>query len=368
MDFNYDKPIIAITGSAGKTMVKTLTAAILRERWIVFEPNHYNNTFQKTEEHAKQINFTHRAAVLEYGMAFPGAITEHCKFIQPNMGIITNVGLAHIGNFEGKVELLAAAKSELIKGMNPTGTLFINADDENSKLLHTHDFKGKIITVGIESHASYEARKIENSETGMTFVITLEGKEHLFFIPIFGKHNIYNALFAIAVSHQLGFLPSDMQTALKNMTTPEHRLNVIRLKNDITVIDDTVHSHPPAVKAAIDVLEDLGKKQKIAILGSMSELGEKQNEYHEDIGRYIASKNIDFLYTHGNISINMGIGAINAGFPANKVRHKTRLYRKVLLREVVALIEPGSTILVKGYSRLKMYEIVSYLCNYYKIE
>lgn len=368
MNFINDKPIIAVTGSAGKTMVKTLISCILREKWVIFESKDYYNIFQKTEEHAKQISFIHRAAVLEYGMGYPGDITKHCEFIQPNMSVITNIGLAHIGNFEGKIELLAAAKSELIKGMTQSGTLFINVDDENSKLLDTKDFTGKILKVGIEANANYKANKIQYSEEGMTFTVTLDGIEHPFLIPIFGVHNVYNALFAIAVSHQLGFLPSEMQTGLRNVKKPNHRLNLFKLKNGITVIDDTVHAHPPAVKAALDVLESLGKKQKIAILGSMSTLGGKMKEYHEDIGRYIASKNIDFLYTYGNFSLNIDTAAINAGFPAEKVVHKTAMYKVVMYRELVKLIEPESTILVKGSSKQNMYEIVRFLCDYYKIE
>jgi UDP-N-acetylmuramoyl-tripeptide--D-alanyl-D-alanine ligase len=93
-------------------------------------------------------------------MAFPGAITEHCQVIKPNIGVITNVGLAHIGNFEGKVELIAAAKSELIENMDSGGILFINADDQNSKLLKTSNFEGKIFTVGIEFCADYQAKDV----------------------------------------------------------------------------------------------------------------------------------------------------------------------------------------------------------------
>lgn len=368
MVFNDEKPIIAVTGSAGKTTVKTLVSSILRERWVVFESNDYNNTTEKTKEHAQQITFIHRAVVLEYGMAYPGVITEHCQIIRPNIGIITNVGLAHIGNFQGNVELLAAAKSELIKGLNPTGILFINGDDQNSKLLHTNSFTGKMFTVGIESEADYQARDVAYSKEGMTFKLTLDKKEYLFFIPILAKHNVYNALFAIGVAHQLGFSPSEMQTGFKNVKKPNHRLDIHRLKDGITVIDDTVHAHPPAMKAAIDVLIAIGGKKKIAILGSMPELGDKIDEYHKDVGSYLANKNIDFLYTYGNISVNIGVGAIEAGFPADKVNHKTPLYRKVLHRELTKLIEPGSTILVKGASRLDMFETVRFLCDYYKIE
>jgi UDP-N-acetylmuramoyl-tripeptide--D-alanyl-D-alanine ligase len=363
-----EKPIIAITGSAGKTMVKTMVSAILRERWVVFESKDYYNTVDKTLIHANEIDFIHRAAVLEYGMAFPGAITEHCRIIQPNIGVITNVGLAHIGNFEGKLELLAAAKSELIIEMNPAGILFINADDSNSKLLHTRNYMGKILTVGIKAKADYEAGNINYSEKGMTFTLNLNGNEYPFSIPIFGEHNVYNALFAIGVADQLGFLPAEMQTGLRTMKKPNHRLAIHRLKDGINVIDDTVHSHPPAVKAAIDVLLNLAKQKKMAILGSMPELGVRTYQDYKDIGRYVAEKKLDFLYTFGKSSLHIGEEAIKVGYPANQVKHYKQSYLKVMHRELVQTIEPGLTILVKGASRLNMYETVKFLCDYYKLE
>ncbi|MGI6120478.1 MAG: UDP-N-acetylmuramoyl-tripeptide--D-alanyl-D-alanine ligase [Desulfosporosinus sp.] len=367
-NFYAEKPVIAITGSAGKTMVKTMVSAILRERWVVFESKDYYNTVDKTLGHVNEIDFIHRAVVLEYGMAFPGAISEHCQIIQPNIGVITNVGLAHIGNFEGKVELLAAAKSELIKGMNPLGILLINADDPNSKLLHTRDYKGKILTVGIKSEADYIAKNIAYSQKGMTFTLILKGKEYSFQIPIFGEHNIYNALFAIGVADQLGFLPAEMQTGLQTMKKPNHRLTVHHLKDGITVIDDTVHSHPPAVKAAINVLMHLAKQKKMVILGSMPELGERTYQEYDDIGRYVAAKKPDFLYTFGKSSVHIGEGAIKAGYPANQVKHYKQSYLKVMHRELIQSIEPGLTILVKGASRLNMYETVRFLCDHYKLD
>ena len=138
---------------------------------------------QKNEENKWIIttiypNDSHRAAVLEYGMAFPGAITQHCEYIQPNIGVITNVGLAHIGNFDGDVNLLAKAKSELIFGMNPTGKLYINADDKNSRLLSISAFKGEIVTVGIDRKAAYMARDIAYKNTGISFRVVLDNKEH----------------------------------------------------------------------------------------------------------------------------------------------------------------------------------------------
>lgn len=361
-----EKPVIAVTGSAGKTTVKTMISAILREKWVIFESKDYYNTYQKTEEHASMINFIHRAAVLEFGMGFAGDITKHCQYIRPNIGVITNVGMAHIGNFEGNVELLAAAKSELIKGMHPLGILFVNADDQNSRLLHTKDFAGKILTVGIDNKADYQAKDLACSENGISFKVILREKEYPFFIPVIGRHNVYNGLFAIGVADQLGFLPNEMQSGFHNMRKANHRLQLEHLKNGITVIDDTVHANPPAVKAAIDVLMQIGKGKKIVVLGSMSELGERSEEEHEGIGRYVAEKGIDLLYTYGNISVQIGAGAIAAGFSTDRVKHFTRLKRKLLHQELVQNIEPESTILVKGASRLNLFETVTFLKDQYK--
>ena len=301
-------------------------------------------------------------------MAYPGVITEHCSIIQPNIGIITNVGLAHIGNFQGDVAQLAAAKSELIVGTKQNGIFFVNADDPNTTLLSTGSFHGKIYTVGIHRKADYEAKQIAFTEEGMSFTCVLSGLEHAFHIPVHGEHNVYNALFAIGVAHQLGFSPEEIKGGLKKAKKPSHRLDIYRLKDGITVIDDTVHAHPPAMKAAIDVLSSLGKEKRIAVLGSMPELGDKIEEYHQEVGQYLATKDIHFLFTYGNISVHIGTGAVSSGFPASRVRHKTPLYRKVLHRELTELIEPGTTILVKGASRLDMFETVAFLCDYYKVD
>lgn len=368
MELNYIKPIIAVTGSAGKTMVKTMIAAVLREKWVIFESKDYYNTYQHTKEHANEISYFHRTAVLEYGMAFPDAIRKHCEAIEPNIGVITNVGLAHVGNFGGNIKKLAAAKSELIKGLSKDGALFISADDENSKLLNTKGFKGEIIKIGIGEDAQYQAKEIQKTKDGINFMCELDGERYDFYIPVLGFHNIYNALFAVAVSHKLGFLPIEIQTGLKNMKKPYHRLNVMHLKDNITLIDDTVHAHPSAMKAAIDVLASYKGDKKIAVLGSMTELGPNSKRYHNDIGKYAYDNKIDYLYTFGGYSVNISIGALEAGFPKQRVKHTKALQIESLYDDLISIIKPNTTILVKGASGLNMFGIVRYLDKYYRIK
>ena len=291
-------PVIAITGSAGKTTSKAFLGSILSKKWTVFESKDYWNTTEHTKKHVAEINDSHEAVVLEYGMAYPGVITEHCSIIQPTISIVTNIGLAHVGNFNNSVEKVAQAKSELIHGMDQNGVLILNKDDDNSKFLETKQFKGKIITVGIKSSADYRAYNVQYDENGMRFKMKLQGKEISLFIPIFGEHHVYNALNAIAVADYLGFSPMEIKAGLI-FKKPPRRLTIYNRRENITVIDDTVHSHPQGVRAAIDVLSNIGKNRKIAIIGQMRELGELRKEEYRKVGDYIQEKGIDVLVTYG---------------------------------------------------------------------
>ena len=169
-----ETPIIAITGSAGKTTTKAFLSSILSKKWNVFESKDYWNTTEHTKKHAAEINSSHQAVVLEYGMAYPGVITEHCRIIQPNMSIVTNVGLAHVGNFDGDPRKVAKAKSELIHGMDQNGVLCLNQDNDNSRFLETRDFKGKTITIGIKKPADYRAYDVQYTDQGMSFKMKLQ--------------------------------------------------------------------------------------------------------------------------------------------------------------------------------------------------
>ncbi|MFF2177736.1 YheC/YheD family protein [Lysinibacillus sp. NPDC058147] len=351
-------PIIAITGSAGKTTSKAFLASILSVKWNIFESKDYWNTTEHTKKHKEEINASHEAVVLEYGMAYPGIITNHCSIIQPNISIITNIGLAHVGNFDGDIKGVAKAKSELIHGMDQNGLLILNKDDDNSKYLETQQFKGKILTVGVHSSADYKAYDIQYKDIGMTFKIKLHGQEIAMYIPILGEHHVYNALNAIAVADYLGFSPEDIKVGL-NFKKPPRRLTIYNCRDNITVIDDTVHSHPQGVRAAIDVLTNIANKRKIAIIGQMRELGELREEEYRKLGEYIYEQDIDLFITYGFRTEEMGAAAEAVGMDPSKIYHflnKDDLH--ALLEKV---IKPHDTILVKGASKTNMFDTVKFL-------
>ena len=207
---------------------------------------------------------------------------------------MTNVGLAHVGNFDGDIKKVANAKSELIHGMDQEGILFINKDDPNSTYLETENSKGKIITIGVKSAADYRAYDINYADNGMNFKMKLQGQEISLFIPILGEHHVYNALNAIAVADHLGFTPMEIKLGLL-FKKPPRRLTIYNCRDNITLIDDTVHSHPQGVRAAIDVLSNIGKHRKIAIIGQMRELGDLREEEYRKVGEYIYEQEIDII-------------------------------------------------------------------------
>jgi UDP-N-acetylmuramoyl-tripeptide--D-alanyl-D-alanine ligase len=360
INFSIERPIIAVTGSAGKTTTKSIIASILRTRWITFESSDYWNRTDHTEKHHDEINFIHRAIVLEYGMAYPGVIQKHCQIIQPNIGAITNIGTAHIGNFNGDIRGIAAAKSELIKGMNRNGHLFLNADDKNSKLLHTKNFTGVLKKVSIHNPSDYQAKNLRYSVEGISFDLELSGKSHTFSIPYHGEFYVYNALLAIAIADLLGFTPEEMKQGMSEVKKPRHRLDVMQLKNNITLIDDTVHAFPDAMKGALDVLSNLEGEKKVAVLGSMAGFGNQHEAVHKEVGRYVAEKKIDYLFTYGNLSRNIGAGALEAGMNKQRIFHFNRSSMNQLNEKLLKTIKPNWTILIKGASGLEMVNTVEY--------
>ena len=351
-------PIIAITGSAGKTTSKAFLASILSKKWKVFESKDYWNTTEHTEKHLSEIKPSHEAVVLEYGMAYPGVITNHCSIIKPNISIVTNIGLAHVGNFDGDIKKVAQAKSELIHGMDQKGVLIINLDDSNSTYLDTRKFKGKIITTGITSNADYKAYDITYADNGMNFKVKLQNLETLLFIPILGEHHVYNALNAIAVADYLGFTPMDIKLGLL-FKKPPRRMTIYNCSDNITVIDDTVHSHPQGVRAAIDVLSAIGKKRKVAIIGQMRELGNLREEEYRKVGDYIAEQKIDLLITYGFRAEEIGNHAIKVGFDSKNVYHFNN--RDKLHELLGEILQKDDTILVKGASKTNMFDTVKFL-------
>lgn len=360
------RPVIAITGSAGKSTTKEMIAAILSRKWRIFKSPGNLNFYTHTMKYAKQVRSGHyRAVVLEYGMSFTGHIRKHCSILRPDISVVTNIGTAHLGNFGGDVKKLIRAKSELIRFMNPRGLAVYNLDDANSRQMPKGKFAGKLVTVGIERKADYRAQNVRFGNGGMHFAVAMDGKLEPLFIPIYGRHQVYNALSAIAVARKLGFGAEDIRRGLRSFKRMQSRLIVHRPNEKLTVIDDSFSANPNAVKAAIDVLHYLGQRRQaktIAVLGTMLALGAYATRGHQDVGRYVAKRKIDVLYTYGNFTKWIGTAAVTAGFPSDNWHHFAT--RKALHEALAKKVNQSAVVLIKGSHGAHMGETVQFILRH----
>lgn len=354
-----NKPVIAITGSAGKSTTKEMVASILSTRWQILKSIDNLNFYNHTQQYRAKVRPKHRALVLEYGMSGAGHIKRHCQIIEPNYSIITNIGSAHLGAFGGDVRKLARAKSEIIRWMKPTGTVILNNDDANTKLIQTGRFRGRRITVGIQNKAQYRAQNVLYSSGGMTFDVKLHGKLEHFRIPIMGRHHVYNALCAIAVTDVLGFGAQKMRTGLLRYRRMRRRTTIYRLRRNIFLIDDSYSSNPDAAKAAIDTLMQVGRGKKVAVLGSMQALGKYTAAGHSAVGRYVAKRKVAQLYTYGALAKRIGTTAVKAGYPKNRVVHFVD--QAALHRRLFKDLQNNTTVLVKASHGLRLMDTADLL-------
>lgn len=360
VDFSNKTPEIAITGSNGKTTTKKMLASILETRWKILQTTGNNNLPLHIKSTLQQRKPEHRAVLLEVGMGRPGAGHRHGRYIQPDIVVFTNIGSAHYGNLGNSARSIAENKSVLLQYMKMNGLVIMNSDDKNSKWIDTSKHRGKVLTIGIHKQADYMATEIRDLKNGMEFSMNLNNSRVNFYIPAFGFHNIYNALFAITIAHQLGFTIPEITQGLKNFEPPVKRLNLIELRSNILLIDDTVNANPESVKSAIDVMTRLEKnKKKIVVLGSMLELGKYMQDAHLKIGKYLAEKQISDIYLYGVETNWIKKGVNLSGFTPDRIHYfKSRdLLHEALLKEV----SDNSVILVKGSAAMKMNLTVDFI-------
>lgn len=360
------RPVIAVTGSAGKTTTKSMIASVLRERLNIFEAKDNCSTSENTRKHVNEITPFHQTVVLEYAMGHEGVITRHCQFIKPHVSIITNIGPSHISNFNNDIEGIARAKSELIKGMDQEGILIINGDDPNSKFLETEQFKGTILKVGKNKDCDFQATNIQEDTNGISFDIAVKGEKLTVFLPALGDHNLYNALFAVTAGVQVGLSSAEIVEGLKKYRNPKGRLDVYHFYRGVTVIDDTCHATYEAMKSAIEVLSQQAKdnRRKIAVLGTMPELGTKHEEYHREIGKLVYEKGIDMLITFGTNTRYYRMAATEAGFPLENIHsfYDSEKFERFL----ESIVSYHTVFLFKGARKTNISKSVEKFINYLK--
>jgi UDP-N-acetylmuramoyl-tripeptide--D-alanyl-D-alanine ligase len=289
----WAKPLIGVTGSAGKTTTKEAIAHVLSTRFRVLKSEgNFNNHFGLPLMLLK-IEPEHDLAVIEMGMSHAGEIAALAKIAQPELGVVTNVAPVHLEFFES-IAGIARAKYELVEALPATGTAVLNADDEYVSQFG-RDFHGKVVLYGLRTSADVRAENIEpRGSDGSTFDVVVGSCREKAILHLVGAHNIHNALAAVAVGLERGLSPSEAVAALATLAPADKRGQVVNLGN-ITIINDCYNCNPKALEAMVDALAAMPAKRRIVVVGEMLELGPASEELHRQAGRHIATKKINVL-------------------------------------------------------------------------
>jgi UDP-N-acetylmuramoyl-tripeptide--D-alanyl-D-alanine ligase len=313
----WGKPLVGVTGSAGKTTTKEAIAHVLASHWRVLKSEgNFNNHFGLPLMLLK-LEPEHDLAVIEMGMSHTGEIRALAKIAQPEIGVVTNVAPVHLEFFDS-IAGISRAKYELVESLPASGTAVLNADDEYVSQFG-RNFQGKVITYGMEPTSNIRAENVQTRGAGGSEfdVVMAGGREHAL-LPLVGEHNVLNALAAVAVGVARGLTPSAAVAALATLAPPDKRGQVLQLGN-ITVINDCYNSNPKALHAMVDALAAMKAGRRIVVAGEMLELGPAGEAMHRAAGRHLAEKKVDVLIGVRGLAQAMVDGARQAGAKAEFV-------------------------------------------------
>ncbi|SFL28451.1 UDP-N-acetylmuramoyl-tripeptide--D-alanyl-D-alanine ligase [Halanaerobium salsuginis] len=359
--------VVAITGSAGKTTTKDLTAAVLAEKFEVLKTaGNYNNQIGLPLT-LLQLTGKEDFAVLEMGMSGLGEIALLAEIACPEIGVITNVGAAHLEQL-GSLANIAKAKAELLAALPVTGTGVLNYDNKYCRQLGD-DFKHEIVSFGFETDLGLDIEALDykpnQAGTGIEFSVKYQNKIAKLTLNKPGRHNVYNALAAVAVGLKAGLNLSQIRQGLKKASFSELRLEILETSGQVKLINDSYNANPLSMQAAINVLSQSSAERRIAVLGSMLELGEQSSAAHFKLGQYLAKQPLAFLVTLGKKAAVIGDGAVKAGFSAEKVLNFS--VQKELIIYLKKYLKTGDLVLIKGSRENKMEKIAEALLEGQKL-
>lgn len=351
-------PVVAVTGSNGKTTTKELLAAALGQRGAVHKT--FGNLNNLVGVPLTLLNWDSQhtwAAVIEMGMNAPGEIARLTEIAQPQVGLITCVAPAHLEGL-GSLEKIAEAKLELFAQMPSGSHAILNADDP-MLTAHSAQYLGdkKVLRFGRASDCDVCVRAVAQHAAHLTFELVFEQRHvHRVRLPLLGQHNAYNAAAAAAAATALGMAPADIVQGLQHVQVPGARLRMLHdVGIGIHVMDDTYNANPASVQAALRTLTDLGRGHRcLAVLGDMLELGPQTAELHRQVGAFAAKIGIQKLFALGRFAEATIEGFVQAGGQGGAFTEYPKL-----LDSVEKTLQPDDWLLIKGSRGMRMERLVS---------
>lgn len=354
--YGEDFPIVAITGSVGKTSTKDIVANVIAQKYKTLKTEgNYNNhiglplTLLKLKDH--------EAAVVEMGMNHFGEIRVLTNIAKPTLCVITNIGTAHIGNL-GSRENILKSKLEILEGNKNKQIVINNDNDLLNKFNKEKDESIQTITYGINEESKVYATDIVEEAESSKFICHIEKEQFEVKVPVAGRHFIENSLCAVAVGNKLGLTNEQIKKGIETFELTKKRMDITKLKNGAKLINDSYNASYESMKASI---ENLARYQgrKIAVLGDMFELGKYEKELHKKVGLEVAKNNIDILICTGENSKQIVQTAEKEGMNKQNIYHLED--KQQILDLLKNIITKNDIILLKASNGMKFYEIAEKL-------
>jgi UDP-N-acetylmuramoyl-tripeptide--D-alanyl-D-alanine ligase len=356
----FDVPVIAVSGSNGKTTTKEMIGRIVSERFDTLVTRGNLNNQVGVPQTLFRLTPRHQAAVIEMGISGLGEMARLCEIARPTHGVLTNIGPTHLATL-GTLRNVARAKGELLEALPREGTAILNADDRFFPELCGR-VRGRTISFGYAPRADVRALDCISRGPALSRVrIGVRGRARPFTVSLHvsGRHNVANALAAAATGFGLGIGAGAIQAGLSRYRPSAMRSEVHRWRG-ATVLNDCYNANPASVRAALQWMADVkGAGRTVAVLGDMLELGEQAERIHRDLGRELARAGTDYLLTTGALGALIAAGARDAGMPKDRVvTAHDQAALALRLREVV---RKGDVVLVKGSRGARMERVLEWL-------
>lgn len=353
----YKIPVIAITGSVGKTSTKDIVASVVSQKYKTLKTigNNNNNiglpfTILKLQDE--------EAMVLEMGMNHFGEIRLLTNIAKPDICVITNIGTSHIGNL-GSRENILKAKLEILEGNEKATVIFNNDNDLLHKWQEENQNKKTIITYGIQEKSTINAKEIKLNSNSSEFVCELENKEVKITVPVGGEYFVLNALCAVSVGKTLDIEPERIVKGIESFELTKKRMDITELTNGIKIINDAYNASLESMQASLKYLSEFKDNRKIAVLGDMLELGEYTKELHRKVGEAVVQNQIDLLFCAGEKAKYIEEQAKKSGMPEENVFWFEN--KEEMIKKIKEIAKAKDIILLKASNGMKFFEIAEEL-------
>ncbi|WP_439743770.1 UDP-N-acetylmuramoyl-tripeptide--D-alanyl-D-alanine ligase [Bacillus pseudomycoides] len=353
-----DVKVIGVTGSDGKTSTKDIVTSLLATKFKVQKTEgNFNNhiglplTILSLEENTEM-------AVLEMGMSGRGEIEFLSKLARPNAAIITNIGEAHLMDL-GSRDAIAEAKLEIVTGLQDGGVFVYNGDEPLlTNRVPSMNLAAETITFGDARANNYYPTSVTLQATGTYFKMN-QDENVAFYLPVLGKHNVYNTLASMAIAKYFGVTWEEMKQGLVTLQMTGMRMEIVKTENGLTIINDAYNASPTAMEAAFHLMNGLdGFSKKIVVLGDMLELGNQEVQFHYEVGKLIDPARISYVFTYGRLGAQIAEGA-KINFPNERVKAYDN--KEELVKNLQAIVDVKDVVLVKASRGMKLEEVITML-------